>query len=257
MPQGPFAHSLLGKPLDEWEPLARHLREVASGAARRAERFGWSEAARTAGLLHDIGKCSATFQRYIQRPGAALSGGDHSTAGALAAVSAYQGLLARMLALVIAGHHSGLADPDEIERRLGSKVPDHDGWKAHSGPLPPLVALSPTRMAAASELPWLQKAFSLSFMTRMLFSCLVDADFIETETFMRGGPLQRGGILSMAILRDRLRDHLQHVRADARPTELNRLRAEILDHALSKSGESPGFFTLTVPTGVSVDPKSC
>ena len=247
-PQGPFAHSLPGRPLHEWEPLAQHLHEVASGAAQRAERFGWAEVARVAGSLHDIGKCSARFQDYIRhpRPG---RGGDHSTAGAVAAEQAYPQPLARLLALAVAGHHSGLADPGEIERRLGSAVPDHEGWEAHAGPLPPLKALQPTRPAPPPSLPWLHKGFSLSFMARMLFSCLVDADFICTETFMRGGRLPRGSTLDMAALRDRLVAHLGRVRADAKPTELNRLRAEILDHALGKAGDAPGFFTLTVPTG--------
>ena len=247
MTPGPFAHSLPGKPLDEWEPLARHLREVACGAAARAQRFGWAEVARVAGLLHDVGKASGQFQDYIQ--GRAPRGGDHSTAGALAALRAYPEPLARVLALIVAGHHSGLADPDEIERRVGAAVPGHEGWEAHAGPLPPLPALLPTRPAPAPELPWLHRPFGLSFMVRMLFSCLVDADFIATETFMQGGPLPRGNTTGIAILRDRLRDHLQTLQAGAKPTELNRLRAEILDHATAKAAAAPGFFTLTVPTG--------
>lgn len=247
MSQGPFAHSLLNKPTTEWEPLARHLQEVSCGAAERAEWFGWAEVARIAGLLHDVGKASAQFQDYIQDK--ASRGGDHSTAGALAAAQAYPEPLARLLALVVAGHHSGLADPDEIERRLGSALPGHEGWEAHAGPLPPPPTLKPTRAAHPPELQWLHKPFSLSFMTRMLFSCLVDADFIATETFMQGGPLPRGSTTELATLRDQLQNRLQGLRAGARPNELNRLRAEILDHALAKAGDAPGFFTLTVPTG--------
>lgn len=247
MSQGPFAHSLPGKPMSEWEALAQHLQKVAYGAAERAERFGWAEVARTAGLLHDIGKASVQFQNYIQRN--ASHGGDHSTAGALAAAQTYPDPLARLLALVIAGHHSGLADPDEIERRLGSTLPGLEGWEAYTGPLPSPQTLKPTRPIRPPELQWLRKSFSLAFMTRMLFSCLVDADFIATETFMQGGPLQRGGATELATLRNRLQNHLRIVTADAKPTELNRLRAEILEHALAKAGNAPGFFTLTVPTG--------
>lgn len=167
----------------------------------RAERFGWEEVARTAELLHDIGKASVQFQNYIQRN--ASQGGDHSTAGALAAAQVCPDPLARLLALVIAGHHSDLADPDEIERRLGSTLPGLKGWEAYTGPLPPPQMLKPTRPTPPPGLRWLHPSFSLAFVTRMLFSCLVDADFIATETFMQGGPPQRGGATELATLRNR------------------------------------------------------
>lgn len=246
MTQGPFAHSLPGKPPSMWEPLAKHLRDVGSGAAERAERFGWAEVARVAGHLHDIGKVSARFQAYIQDE--APSGGDHATAGALEATKAYPNL-ARLLAAVVAGHHSGLGDPDEIERRLASELPDYGGWEVHAGPLPSPAALKPTRALPAPAYPWMGAQFSRSFLVRMLFSCLVDADFIATETFVNQASMPRGGTTSLAALRDALRTHMQTLRAHAEPTELNRLRAEILDHVVAKAGDRPGFFTLTVPTG--------
>lgn len=236
MSQGPFAHSLPGQPISGWEPLNEHLRCVGLGAAERAERFGWAEVARLAGHLHDIGKSSAQFQAYIQ--GQAPRDGDHSTAGAQEAERSYRGPLARALALIIAGHHSGLADPDEIERRLASEVPDYSGWKAHAGPLPGLAALKQTRSAPAPEYPWLKPPFSFSFLTRMLFSCLVDADFVATETFKNQEALPRGNTTGLAALRDRLRVYLQDLRAGADSTALNALRAEILDHAVSKAGLS-------------------
>lgn len=245
--RAPFAHSRPGQPFSAWEPLDDHLRDVGSGAAERAERFGWAEAARVAGHLHDIGKVSAQFQAYIRAQAGA--GGDHATAGAREAIRAYPGLFGQLLALIVAGHHSGLADPDEIERRLASDLPDYRGWEAHAGPLPGLAALKPTRVSPAPVYPWIDATFSRSFLARMLFSCLVDADFIATETFVNQAPLSHGGITDLATLRDRLRTHMTRLRDDADPTELNRLRAEILDHAVAKAGEQPGFFTLTVPTG--------
>lgn len=245
--EGPFAHSLPGRPLSMWEPLGEHLRDVGSGAAGRAKRFGWAEAARVAGHLHDIGKVSAQFQAYFRKQ--ATRGGDHATAGAREATLAYPEAFARLLALIVAGHHGGLADPDEIERRLASELPDYSGWEVHAGRLPGLAALKPTRDPPAPAYPWMGKGFSRSFLVRMLFSCLVDADFIATETFVNQAPLPRGSTTDLATLRDRLRAHMQSVRDRADPTELNRLRAEILDHAVAKAQEQPGFFTLTVPTG--------
>ena len=92
-----FAHSL-PEPHDrsEWEPLADHLRAVGDMAASFGEAFGAGPAARAAGLLHDIGKASAAYQRYIRSPG--TRGPDHSTAGARAAVAEYGRVGQRALA---------------------------------------------------------------------------------------------------------------------------------------------------------------
>ena len=98
--------------------------------------------------------------------------------------------------------------------------------------------------------PWMGEQFSRAFLVRMLFSCLVDADFIATETFVQGRALPRGGIVGLDVLRNRLRAHTQALRANAKDTPLNALRAEILDHAVAKAAtDKPGFFTFTVPTG--------
>lgn len=117
-----YAHSLPGRPPATWETLRDHLLAVAAQAAEFATPFGWAEAARCAGLLHDIGKCSAAFQAYIKGGhDNAAKGPDHSTAGAREAAGAYAGPLGRMLAFVIAGHHAGLSDFDGLQRRVERK----------------------------------------------------------------------------------------------------------------------------------------
>ena len=242
---GPFAHSLPGHPTAEWEPLSRHLAETAVGAAANATAFGWAEAARLAARLHDIGKTSAAFQSYIR--GETTAGPDHATAGAVEAFGAYRSPLGRLLALVIAGHHSGLADPDTLDRRLERPLPDYTGWEPHAGPLPPPHEMAPTgpqQRPNAFGVP-----FSQAFLVRMLFSCLVDADFIATERFMQPIAPARGVRVPLAALRDRLQDFLLSLRVRAAPSALNTVRSEILDHATAKAGEAPGLFTLTVPTG--------
>lgn len=237
-----YAHSLAGQTTDFWEPLHAHLQLVSRLAAENASYFGFSNLAGVAGILHDIGKTSFQFQSYIR--GNAPSGGDHATAGAREALQAYGELRGRILALMIAGHHSGLADPDTLEARLASDLPPYDGWQAHAGqlPAPATLAQSGTRSGVGRS-----KAFSLCFLIRMLFSCLVDADFIATETFVQGRLAPRGLTTELATLNGRLRSHLLTIRDTARP--LNALRAEVLDHAVGKAGITPGWFTLTVPTG--------
>lgn len=244
-----YAHSLPGEATDRWERLTDHQEAVAALAAEFAAAFGWAEVARLAGRLHDIGKLSAAFQAYIA--GQRESGGDHSSAGARIALDVYKSPLGTMLAAIIAAHHAGLADGVDLTRRMegaGSLVPA--GWQAQLGPLPPPSELGPpTRPFDWRVGP---KGFVASFLVRMLFSCLVDADFLATERFnaeVEGKPAERGGHTSLAVLRDRLHAHMAEKRAAAEPTPLNALRAAILDHAIGKAELAPDLFTLTVPTG--------
>jgi CRISPR-associated endonuclease/helicase Cas3 len=249
-----YAHSLPGYPTDKWELLADHLRDVGKCAAEFGTPFGATAIARAAGLLHDIGKCSVAFQRYIGAGGQAGEGGrgsvDHSTAGAREAARRYPGPLGRLLAFGIAGHHAGLADAAELDRRLAPKheIPDYTGWEAHAGSLPDAEELTPPDSFRRGP----HRGFSQAFLVRMVFSCLVDADFLETERFYtdaNGETRERGNFPPIAELAGRLRTYLDDLRASAKNTDINRLRAEVLEHATAKAALPPDLFTLTVPTG--------
>ncbi|SFU53278.1 CRISPR-associated endonuclease/helicase Cas3 [Methylobacterium sp. 174MFSha1.1] len=243
---GVFAHSVPGQSTAQWEPLADHLARVGDTAARFADVFGWGELARLAGTLHDVGKASEAFQAYLH---ARASSCDHSTAGARVAVAEYPLPVGRMLATIVAGHHAGLDDGDGIERRLDARqtaIPAFEGWQSHAAALPPLVQLKPTRRFAQSGLP----GFTDAFLTRMLFSCLVDADFLETERFYAGArPVPRGGYPGIAVLQARLSAHMDGLSAKARPGLVNSVRAEVLAAVRERAALAPGLFTLTVPTG--------
>jgi len=249
-----YAHSLPGRPEADWEQLNEHLRAVAGRAEGFASAFGWGAAAGTAGLLHDIGKTSAQFQSYIRAAPAAvgvdhLRGGDHSSAGARVAVERYQSF-GRLLAFGIAGHHAGLADGGDLDRRLDPgrrALPPYEGWERHAGALPALRDLASAGWRKLEG----HKGYSQAFLARMLFSCLVDADFLETERFyaeaVDGAAVPRGGYSPVSDLLDRLRAGQAGRRPG--PTPLNRLRAEVLEHVAGKAALPPGLFTLTVPTG--------
>ena len=110
--------------------------EVAEQAKVFASCFGWGEIAFLAGLLHDVGKNSTVFQQYLRQADGTARGPDHSTAGAREAAKAYPGPLGRMLAYVVAGHHAGLSDFADLDRRLRDKALDcYDGWEKYAGAL--------------------------------------------------------------------------------------------------------------------------
>ncbi len=245
-----FAHSLPTSGTSDWEPLSDHLAAVARRAAIFAEPFGWSEAARVAGLLHDIGKASEAFQSYIAKPHTSAGGPkgpDHSTAGAKEAAAGFPDPLGRMLAAIIAGHHAGLDDAPGLERRLAGAPPPYAGWQAEAGSLPNFAALRPTTCWR----PGARKEFSQAFLTRMLFSCLVDADFLETEAFHAGAegrPPERGLHHPIVELRARLHGFMQRIDGKASDS-VSLLRSRVLAAARDKASMPPGLFTLTVPTG--------
>ncbi len=245
--QPSFAHSLPGRPQAEWEDLGRHLNEVAEQAKRFASCFGWGEIAFLAGLLHDIGKNSTAFQHYLRQADETARGPDHSTAGAREAEKAYPGSLGRMLAYVVAGHHAGLSDFADLNRRLRDKTLDcYAGWEKYADSLADLTRLVPTRRLRSNT----AAGFTHSVLIRMLFSCLVDADSICTERFVSqadGAPVDRGSFLLLDVLRDRLRCHMAGLQD--RAGAVNVLRNEVLRHAVRQATRAPGLFTLTVPTG--------
>lgn len=242
-----FAHSVPGAPETTWEPLSHHLAAVGLTAARFSAAFGAEAAAEAMGRLHDIGKCSAAYQRYIRQDGGAQKGPDHSTAGAKEAVGAY-GMAGRMMAFGVAGHHGGLMDGARLSERLDKVLEDYAAWPDHVGALPDAAQVRACVVPGGRNA--ISPAFSLAFRARMLFSSLVDADFLETERFYalsrnEAEPV-RGGTVGQVHL-DAIRACMARHRRD--DTEVNRLRSAILDHANSKAALPPGLFTLTVPTG--------
>lgn len=255
MSRAVFAHSADSVAEEKWEPLSDHLALVGEMAGRFADRFDASGLGVAAGRLHDIGKTSAAFQAYI-RPNGGLRGPDHSTAGAREAMQLYGPGLGRILAFCIAGHHAGLADggskhvPGTLSHRLvASQIEDYSGWERHTGVLPEFKSIS---LPAPWKNPGQHRGFDQFFFIRMLFSALVDADFLATERFYaavspEGEEIKRGGVNALETLRDRLEKEL--AARSNNETAVNQLRGEILSHVRKQAVEAPGLFSLTVPTG--------
>ena len=249
-----YAHSDDSKDREEWHRLSKHLEDTGARADRFLESVGCGDLAKAAGLLHDIGKYSREFQ-------ARLDGGprcDHSTAGAKLAIERYgdgdagKRSLGKMLAYVIAGHHAGLADgvggdgPRPLADRLNTPVPRLDPVWEREITLPSLSPphLKPGHIEMAG--------FCAAFATRMIFSALVDADYLDTEAWYErseGLPIARGRHPSLPELSVRLSAYLEGLMSDAPNTQVNSVRREVLTYARDKATEQPGLFSLTVPTG--------
>lgn len=249
-----YAHSTSKRDKSDWQALSGHLNAVGGLAAVRASWFGGEEMARISGLLHDVGKYTERFQKRLEGEVPRM---DHATWGAVIARQRYPSL-GPLLAYAIAGHHAGLANGaagSEPTRRLSlSERLARENLEALPTLLPDWareIAL-PERVALPEGFRPLPRrgAFQLSLLTRMVFSCLVDADFIDTDNFYRTIEKRRlredGNGPSLPDLREKLSAHLARF---PREGGINPLRADILAHVRGKASEQPGLFSLTVPTG--------
>lgn len=239
----------MGEDKKAWQTLPDHLTAVAQLAASFAGRFSAADFGQAAGLLHDLGKFSTEFQRRLEGASVRV---DHSTAGAQEAVRKYGRAVGTVLAYVAAGHHSGLpdygslADGSSLAARLArQELPDYSAYRAADLPFPTSEQLR-LRLSLLKE----QREFGVHFFIRMLYSCLVDADFLDTERVLSpNSAVQRGGYPTLLELRGKLATYMSTKYADAPDTPINRERAAILRACRDKADEPPGLFTLTVPTG--------
>lgn len=224
------------------QTVYEHLSGTARLAGAFAAPFGAKEEAEYAAWLHDIGKYSAAFQQRLAG-GAAT---DHSTAGAQEAM---KGCMPHVqAAFAVAGHHTGLPDGGNkraadsadgtLFGRLKKPVEPYDGWREVT-----LPQSAPPDWANRDPLDF-------AFFTRMLYSCLVDADFIDTETFMNGQAAPRGNSTALSSLLEKVRTKAAGYLAAQSTLPVSSQRNAVLRACMEKGAHgAPGLYTLTVPTG--------
>ncbi len=238
------------------QTVREHLLGTARLARTFAEEFNCGQAAFLCGLLHDIGKYSAAFQARIRNPMPA-NRVDHSTAGALELQRMSRDYIP--LGMAVAGHHSGLLDGGNCTvaaaedgtyfGRCKKKLEDYKSWKEDL--IPELYCNKDVEFPRFCT----ESNFSMSFFIRMIYSCLVDADFLDTEAFMKKDCVERGGYDSPEILLRRFERYVEpwlgaEPQEAGNDADLCRNRNEILCECMKKGEKYPrGIYTLTVPTG--------
>ncbi|VAX35476.1 CRISPR-associated helicase Cas3 [hydrothermal vent metagenome] len=247
-----YAHSLENKPVKEWQLLQQHLENVAVVAQEFASEFKAGDWAYLAGIWHDRGKGSKEFQAYIRQANNVIDSFkkyyqgrvDHSSFGAQQVFKESE-QTGKLLAYIIAGHHSGLMNWQQdaahgLKYRLNKKVCS--------------VEFQMECQNFSIKLPFQPEkdyfGFQLQFFVRMLFSCQVDADFLDTEKFMNPDMFkQRENKFTMGVLNKNFWNKFDVLRVCAEKTEVNKIRERVLKDCLSSAEKNTGLFSLTVPTG--------
>jgi CRISPR-associated endonuclease/helicase Cas3 len=252
-----YAHLVkLENSLVKRQLLEDHLLNVAKMASAFAKKFKAQRWGYAAGLWHDIGKYSEKFQEKLRRaetdePDIRV---DHSTYGAKLIFEKER--FGKILAYCIAGHHAGLPNATGDSSSLNERL--HKDLQPLKLDKIPKNILSLPQLETDflrewfNGLPPKQRAFGYAFFIRMLFSSLVDADFLDTERFVSPEKtLKRNSYPSLEELREVFRKKLKEFQEKkfSENEILNKIRNDIYEECVNAAQETPGFFSLTVPTG--------
>ena len=244
---------------DKENGLKQTVLEHAIGTANCAEKFASSFTVpiygKILGLYHDIGKFSKEFQNYLLYGGVKGSV-DHTGAGSIEIFKT--GLNSKnptffLLAMCIAGHHGGLPDMGDnpktsekgtlLYRLNNSSFPDYAVYKEY---LPSIKS---------EDVPDITKnlttAFAQMFYVRMLYSCLVDADYLDTEVFLADKTVLRSGFIDITKMKLLVDEYTS--KFDPASSALNKMRCELLKQCKDAGSDNKqihkNLYTLTIPTG--------
>lgn len=277
-----YGHSLPGHAETDWQTLEEHLNGVAKLAAAFAS-FGPEQTAALLGSIHDIGKRSDAFQDRLRGRRGKV---DHTTAACLYLAEQWQRsklpalgkALAELLSYPLLGHHGGMpdygsqAEEGSLQYRLtGTRVKFIPDWKKEGLPCLPDATLFFEELKPLMQLHGKVTPFAAAFLLRMLYSCLVDADFLDTEHFCSPHKYNlRPKCPDIESLEQKLLRYLAahqflpdipvHEQelaqgsnapcgSDERRIAIQRARAFMLQRCLDAAAMRPGLFSLTMPTG--------
>jgi CRISPR-associated endonuclease/helicase Cas3 len=243
------------KDSDKWHPLQAHLTKVADRAEKLADKFEAGKIAYYAGLWHDLGKYNPDFQKYLEqcRIASKINSSEpknrvpHAIYGAKLAAEKFQ-----PIAPLIYGHHGGLPQMQYMRDRLAEVKPDvYKQILANARSQSLNLDISPEINQQLMNL--VKDNLGYELLLRILFSCLVDADYLDTEThFDPDNAAKRGADITIQMLWQTLEKEQQKLLAKIAKeadTEVNRVRSQVYQACLNSASLEPGIFRLAVPTG--------
>jgi len=277
------------------QPVKEHLENVAFHSSKNASKMDLYKAGELVGLLHDLGKYSYEFQKYIKSATGQISPDeddfvdakglkgkiDHSSAGAqylwdwAKNRTPQEQIVAQMLAICVASHHSGLIDcltvdgENNFVRRMAKALNKTYLEEVLKKVEPEIISkvknllgdpdclggvLNKFKNIAKSEKSEksLRTQFQIGLMIRMFYSCLIDADRLDTANFENPPDVkkrQNGKYISWELLINRLEDKYIEFESNPNKSKVDILRKLISDACFDRSSDNTGVFTLTVPTG--------
>jgi len=248
-----YAHSTEKQDKSDWQRLSDHLENVARRAKDYAGVFGAGPWGDLAGNNHDLGKGTFPWQAYLRYANTVIDEcakyyEGHPIHAAIGAQWLYEHSVeaGKLLAYCIAGHHGGLPNWSDLstaalEEKLQKQYPKIN--ISHS------IPEFPEKLPFSSDPE--RFGFQLQFFTRMLFSCLVDADYLDTEASLdREKSGQRSNYPDIDELREKFWVNFNALRNKADQTaKVNQQREYVLEDCLQAAEREPGLFSLTVPTG--------
>lgn len=233
--------------------LHDHLTAVAALTRDYSAKFAAGEIGYQLGLWHDIGKFNPQFQDYLHRCYEAESSGRsvsrkgpaHSPAGASWARKSGWGFFG----FALLGHHGGLPSGTDLRLSLGKSEKDQTATEVMAA-AEGYFTCKPERGLNEILPSHVGQKRSAEFFLRMLFSALVDADYLDTEVHFNADKADlRAGFTSLPELADRFERSQAALRANAGATPVNGVREDIFECCVERAGDQQGIFRLTAPTG--------
>ncbi len=242
--------------------LLDHLKSTSTLAADFSSKFNSADWGRACGYAHDAGKgrqrwleylvnnSGYGYDEYAHMEGKSGNREPHAIYGAVLAEKVFGKTVGRLLAYCISGHHAGLPDwSNALGAGRGAMQAQLAAFEGKADidteVIMQLEQLKP------DKIPWcFTDGLDAALWIRMLYSCLVDADFLDTEAYMNPlMKLDRSGYSSLAELESHFDTYIAELEKSADSSRINSIRSSIRKKCEAGAAETQGIFTLTVPTG--------